>query len=148
MPIGFNNPPKKDFPNRKALRQCLDLLAKQYQKKILNLQFVFVSDDELLEMNRNYLNHNYYTDIITFDQSEDERKIEGDVFISVDRVLENALNYKTGKKEEFVRVCCHGLLHLCGLKDKSPRQTKEMRLAESQGILLYNDLSEKANTAP
>lgn len=85
-----------------------------------DISFIFCSDDYLLEINKQYLNHDYFTDIITFDYVENNL-ISGDIFISCDRVKENALEYKTGFTDELSRVIIHGVLHLLGYKDKSEK---------------------------
>lgn len=91
----------------------------------------WVNDDELLEMNRKFLNHNYYTDIITFDYSRG-KKISGELFISEDRVVENAKKEITPFNQERDRVIAHGVLHLLGFKDKTEKEQEEMRLKEDQ----------------
>lgn len=95
----------------------LNEVAKQEGKKILELSYVFCSDDYLLQINQEYLNHDTLTDIVTFDNSEDPKKIEGDIFISIDRVKENGEKLGTSETE-LERVMVHGLLHLLGYKDK------------------------------
>ncbi len=99
--------------------------------KLGDINYIFCSDEYLLNVNKQYLNHNYYTDIITFDNTEDENKISGDIFVSIDRVKENAMNHKFEFDEELRRVLIHGILHLCGYKDKTPKQKKEMRNKEN-----------------
>lgn len=91
----------------------------------------WVNDDELLEMNRKFLNHNYYTDIITFDYSRG-KKISGELFISEDRVVENANKETIPFEQERDRVIAHGVLHLLGFKDKTEKEQEEMRLKEDQ----------------
>lgn len=144
MAITFTTPPKHSFPDRKILKVCLKETALLYQKKIKELNYVFVSDEELLEMNQQYLQHNEYTDIITFDNADDQRSIEGDVFISKDRVDENGQLLGNGVLNEYCRVVSHGLLHLCGLKDKSPEDAAAMRSAEDAFIARYWSASQKA----
>ena len=91
----------------------------------------WVNDDELLEMNNRFLNHNYYTDIITFDYSRG-KKISGELFISEDRVVENANKETIPFEQERDRVIAHGVLHLLGFKDKTEQEQEEMRLKEDQ----------------
>ena len=91
----------------------------------------WVNDEELLEINRRFLNHNYYTDIITFDYSRG-KKISGELFISEDRVVENAKKEITPFNQERDRVIAHGVLHLLGFKDKTEKEQEEMRLKEDQ----------------
>lgn len=95
-----------------------------------DIAVVFCSDDYLLKVNQDFLNHDYYTDIITFDYCEKGR-INGDLLISLDRVLENSSKENTGFQDELYRVIFHGLLHLCGFKDKSKKDIEMMRLKES-----------------
>jgi len=94
-----------------------------------DVSVVFCSDDYLLEVNRQYLKHDYYTDIITFDYTEDDL-ISGDLFISVDRVRENALTFNQTFIEEINRIMVHGVLHLCGYEDKEPDHKAEMTAKE------------------
>jgi len=139
MAITFTSAPRKNFPDRKVLKSCLQETASSYNKKITELSYVFVSDDELLEMNVQFLQHDYFTDIITFDNSEEANVLEGDIFISKDRVDENGKNLGSGVLEEYCRVVVHGLLHLCGLKDKSEPETNAMRKAEEVFISMYRE---------
>jgi rRNA maturation RNase YbeY len=101
------------------------------QKSLGEITMIFCSDDYLLEMNRTHLNHDYYTDIITFDYSVDD-EVSGDLFISVDRVADNAQELDNSFTDELNRVCVHGLLHLCGFKDKSPEDELLMRAKEDE----------------
>jgi len=103
------------------------------------LSFVFCSDDFLLDINKRYLNHSTLTDIITFDLSTQEKNIEGDIYISVPRVAENADKFKELFEEELRRVMIHGLLHLCGYGDKSKAQKMQMRQKESAYLSLYSN---------
>jgi rRNA maturation RNase YbeY len=104
---------------------------------IETITFIHCSDDELLEINRQYLDHDYYTDIITFDNSEKMGELEGDIFVSVDRVRENALTLKVEEGTELTRVLAHGLLHLMGYKDKTKEEASLMRSKEEEAIELY-----------
>ena len=110
-------------------------VVKQYSLELGDVAVVFCSDDHLLEMNKQYLHHDYYTDIITFDYTEGG-VVSGDLFISVDRVAENASDLKIEFTDELHRVCVHGLLHLCGLKDKSEADELKMREAEDSALKL------------
>jgi rRNA maturation RNase YbeY len=136
MAIGFHNSPRKNFPSKKTLKEVLVKVAHIEGFKIKNLQYIFVSDEELLEINRSYLNHDDLTDIITFDQSDEAGKIEGDIYISKERVEENGLQFD-GILPEFLRVMGHGLLHLCGYKDKTKDQIQKMREKEAEFIQLF-----------
>lgn len=108
------------------------------EKHILgDINYIFCSDDELLDINLRHLNHNTYTDIITFDYTE-AKKINSDIFISVDRVAENATKFKVSFEEELHRVMIHGILHLCGYKDKSKADSELMRKQENASLKLFN----------
>jgi len=98
--------------------------AEGYRLKELN--YIFCSDSYLLQINRQYLNHDTYTDIITFDNSADEKSIVGDIFISIDRIRENAAKFKVTETDELHRVIIHGALHLLGYDDKKPADKKKM----------------------
>ncbi len=106
------------------------------KKEMGNLNFVFTSDEEILKTNVQYLKHNTYTDIITFDYCEG-KKINGDIIISVERVKENADKFKTDFETEIKRVIIHGVLHLCGYKDKSEKDAKIMRGKENAALKKY-----------
>jgi rRNA maturation RNase YbeY len=114
----------------------LNEVAKQEGKKILELSYVFCSDDYLLQINKEYLNHDTLTDIVTFDNSEDPKKIEGDIFISIDRVKENGEKLGTSATE-LERVMVHGLLHLLGYKDKKKEDKALMTEKEDFYIKQY-----------
>ena len=114
----------------------LNEVAKQEGKKILELSYVFCSDDYLLQINQAYLNHDTLTDIVTFDNSEDPKKIEGDIFISIDRVKENGEKLGTSETE-LERVMVHGLLHLLGYKDKKKEDKALMTEKEDFYIKQY-----------
>ena len=135
--IRFSQAPRNGFPDRDRLRECLKETVILHQFRLAELQYTFVSDEELLEMNAQFLDHDYYTDILTFDLSENEGDIEGDIYISRDRVRENAQNAGVSTEDEFCRVIGHGLLHLCGLKDKTTAEQAAMREAEDRFISLY-----------
>ena len=102
-----------------------------------NVDYVFCTDSFLLEMNRQYLNHDTYTDIITFPLSKPGEPIESEIYISVDRIRENAGSFGTGFQSELLRVIFHGALHLCGYKDKTREQSFEMRSKEEQYLKAY-----------
>ena len=106
-----------------------------YSKELGDVNYIFCSDDYLLEINKEHLNHDYYTDIITFDYCEMD-VVSGDLFISVDRVKDNAENLNVVFLDELHRVMAHGVLHLCGLGDKSETEEIRMRKAEDDALLL------------
>lgn len=101
---------------------------------LVELNYIFCTDEYLLDINQQYLQHDYYTDIITFDNSENENEIEGDIFISVERVKENAKDLNLPFLKELKRVMAHGVLHLCGYGDKTPDEIALMRKKEDEAI--------------
>ena len=111
-------------------------IVEQEGYQLENLNYIFCSDEYLYKMNQEYLDHNTYTDIITFDNSEIEKTIESDIFISIDRVKENSLSQKTDFGNELARVLIHGVLHLMGWGDKTEALKKEMRLKEDACLSL------------
>ncbi len=123
--------------DRTRLKQFIPSIFLKEKKKLKSLNYIFCSDDYLLEINKSYLNHDYYTDIITFNLSEPPLPVEGDIYISIDRVRDNAQTHKTSIKEELHRVIFHGALHLCGYKDKAAKDKKRMRLAEDSYLGIY-----------
>jgi rRNA maturation RNase YbeY len=129
----FEDRPKPNFFDNEKLKQwLLDTLA-QYGKEVKVINYIFCSDDYVLQINQEYLNHDYYTDIITFPYQQD-KMIESDIFISLDRVYENADTMQVTKKQELLRVIVHGVLHLCGLKDKTDDDVYQMRKAEDDAL--------------
>ena len=110
-------------------------VADTYQKKVGEVGYLFCDDEHILEVNREYLGHDYYTDIITFDYCEGNT-ISGDLVISLDTVRTNAEKYRKDYDEELHRVIIHGILHLCGLNDKGPGERKQMEAAENRALAL------------
>lgn len=110
-------------------------VARTYDKRVGDIAYIFCSDERILEVNREYLQHDYYTDIITFDYSEGE-VISGDLFISLDTVRTNAAQFDADYAEELYRVIIHGILHLCGIDDKGPGERELMEKAENSALLL------------
>ena len=113
-----------------ALKKWIKDVIESHEKKVGKIAYVFCSDEYLLNMNREYLKHDYYTDVITFDNTEDN-KISGEVYISVDRVAENAKTYNTESTEIF-RVIIHAILHMLGYDDKTDKDKEAMRAAEDR----------------
>jgi probable rRNA maturation factor len=122
--------------NESEIKKWIIKILKKENKQAGNISFLFCTDKYLLEINRQFLKHDYYTDIITFDYTEKET-IEGEIFISIDRVRENALIYKQPLQQELLRTIIHGILHLCGFKDKTPADKKRMRLKENEALNLH-----------
>ena len=114
-------------------------VASGYDRLIGTLNYVFSDDEKILETNRNFLNHDYYTDIITFDYSTGNR-VGGDIIISLDTVKSNAREYAVSFEDELHRVIVHGLLHLCGLKDKTLEERREMEAAEDKALDNLKDI--------
>jgi rRNA maturation RNase YbeY len=124
------------FISKTTLKQNLKTLAKSEGKTLKDISVVFTDDDYLLEVNKQYLNHDYYTDVITFDYSVFP-EVSGDIMISLDRVKDNAETLSVSFQEELNRVVYHGLLHLCGYKDKSAADEKLMRTKENYYLELF-----------
>jgi rRNA maturation RNase YbeY len=138
MSISFNQADSKvALANRVALKSFIEKRVKKEGYSIETLTYVFCSDKYLLKMNKDFLSHNYYTDIISFDLSETPGNLIGEVYISVDRVKDNAKTHGTSLKEELHRVIFHGALHFCGYKDKKPTDTKKMRQMEDLWLAAY-----------
>ena len=136
--ISFNKADKSiTLGNRVALKAFLEKQLKKEGIQIECLQYVFCSDKYLLDINKQFLNHDYYTDIISFDLSETKGVLIGDIYISVDRVKENAKTMNTTQGNELLRVIFHGALHFCGYKDKKPADAKLMRSMEDKWIRAY-----------
>lgn len=129
------------FPQKKGLKQFIEQLFKSEKKSLYELTYVFCSDEYLLTINRDFLQHDYYTDIITFDLSEQPKQIIGEIYISLDRIKDNAKTLNTSIKEETLRVIFHGALHLCGYKDKSRTDIIKMRSKEDHYLNQYRSKS-------
>jgi rRNA maturation RNase YbeY len=125
-----------NLPAKVKTKLWIKKIVESEKKQLGQLNFVFTSDEEILKKNVQYLKHNTYTDIITFDYCEG-KKINGDVIISVERVKENAEKFKTDFETEIKRVIIHGVLHLCGYKDKSEKDSKLMRSKENAALKKY-----------
>ena len=102
-----------------------------------SLSYIFCADEYLLQVNRDFLKHDYYTDIISFDLSKDNKLVDGEIYISIDRVRDNATELGLSFSEELHRVIFHGALHLCGFKDKLPKDIKLMRSKEDHYLSKY-----------
>ena len=138
MSISFNKADKNTtLAKRSVLKAFIERSLKKEGLRIERLQYIFCSDKYLLGINKSYLQHDYYTDIISFDLSETKRKLIGEVYISIDRVKDNAKTHKTSLKEELLRVIFHGALHFCGYKDKKPADIKKMRSQEDKWLKSY-----------
>ena len=118
------------FNEKKKLKAAVAGLMKDEGKSFVSLDYIFCSDEYLLEINQNFLNHDDLTDIITFDLSDNKEKLKGEIYISVERVLDNSLLFNSRFRDELARVVFHGALHLCGYKDKSKKELVEIREKE------------------
>lgn len=125
------------FPSRGALKGFLKGLFKKEGKRIDTINYIFCTDAYLLELNKSHLKHNTYTDIITFELSAKNEPVLADIYISVERVKENARLFQAGLQQELHRVIFHGALHLCGYKDKSKEQALQMRSMEEHYLRKY-----------
>jgi len=126
---------KLPFPQKTST--WIKTICKSDGYDIGDLSYIFCSDDYLLEINKQYLDHDYYTDIITFDNSEEDGKVEADIYVSVDRVRENAAEFGSDFETEMHRVLIHGLLHLIGYNDTSDELKAQMRAKEDECLLLF-----------
>ncbi len=122
--------------NQNVISQWVSDTIDIHNSQIVEINYIFCSDQYLLEINKKHLNHDYYTDIITFDNSEQSGNIESDIFISIDRVQENANEQSTEFEQELHRVMIHGVLHLLGFKDKSEEEKQVMREKEDACLSL------------
>ncbi|MBR6035841.1 MAG: rRNA maturation RNase YbeY [Bacteroidaceae bacterium] len=131
---------------RRDISAWIKAVAATYGKRVGDIGYIFCNDDKILEVNRQYLQHDYYTDIITFDYSDDalltgrQDTIAGDLFISLDTVRTNAEQQGTTYDEELHRVIIHGILHLCGINDKGPGEREVMEAEENKALKLLNKL--------
>ena len=138
MAIQFSFQTNYPLKSRTKIKQWIKQVIEAKGKKTGNITYIFCDDEYLLQVNKQYLQHDYYTDVITFDYVENDL-ISGDIFISTDRVRENALAFGSSETEELHRVIIHGALHLLGLKDKSEKEASQMRQAENETLKLLNE---------
>ena len=120
---------------KKAVGNWIRKVASLYGKRTGDISYIFCSDEKILEVNKQYLQHDYYTDIISFDYTEGT-KISGDLFISLDTVKSNSENFGTDYTEELHRIIIHGILHLCGINDKGPGEREIMTQKENEALAL------------
>jgi probable rRNA maturation factor len=122
---------------RTRLKNFIPQIFKKHRVAFESLNYIFCSDEYLLQINKEHLQHNFYTDIITFHLSTKGSPLIGEIYISTERVRDNANTLGTSLKEELHRVIFHGALHLCGYKDKQPKEIKQMRQAENNCLEMY-----------
>ena len=139
MEIRFFNDGCSYMPReRRKIREWLVETAIEEGFLITDINYIFCSAERLLEMNRQYLGHDYFTDVITFDYGDRKQRIaSGDIFIDVETVADNARIYKSTRRAEMLRVIVHGLLHLCGQKDKTPRTEAQMHCKEDKYLAMF-----------
>ena len=121
--------------NQLAVNEWIEQVARNHNRVVGPLTYIFCSDEKILEVNRQFLQHDYFTDVITFDYSSHKR-ISGDIFISLDTVRSNAELFQRAYNEEFMRVVIHGVLHLCGINDKGPGEREIMEAHENAALAL------------
>ena len=122
---------------RKDTTAWIKAVAQTYERKVGEVGYMFVNDEKILEINNEYLGHDYYTDVITFDYDEDD-VVNGDIVISLDTVRTNAELFDKAFEDELYRVIIHGILHLCGLNDKGPGEREIMEKAENKALEMRN----------
>ena len=128
---------------KKAVGDWIRKVASLYGKRTGDISYIFCSDEKILEVNKQYLQHDYYTDIISFDYTEGT-KISGDLFISLDTVKSNSENFGTDYTEELHRIIIHGILHLCGINDKGPGEREIMTQKENEALALLLEEDRKS----
>jgi rRNA maturation RNase YbeY len=133
----FFNKVKVSLKNRSGLKKRIEGIFKEEGKNLESVNYVFCSDKQILKINKEYLKHNFYTDILSFELSEPGAPIFAEIYISIDRVKDNAKRISESIKSELYRVMFHGALHLCGYKDKSKREQIEMKLKEDYYLQKY-----------
>ena len=136
--IHFNFLIATSLKDRGRLKKFIGKMLKKEGRRLAKLQYIFCSDEYLLVINREYLRHDFFTDIITFDLSGKGQPIDAEIYVSVERVRANAAEYESSFRRELHRVIFHGVLHLCGYKDKKPKDAKLMRQMEDKWLVLYD----------
>ena len=124
--------------HRRETTKWLRQVAASYGRKIGDVAYIFCDDKKILEVNKQFLQHDYYTDVITFDYDEDDT-ISGDIFISLDTVRSNSEQFHTDYEQELHRVIVHSILHLCGINDKGPGEREVMEAAENKALSLLKE---------
>ena len=135
--VGVNMP----LINECFIQEWIKQIASKYERRAGEIAYIFCSDKKILEVNRTYLQHDYYTDIITFDYCKSDL-ISGDLFISLDTVKSNSEQFNTPYQEELHRTIIHGILHLCGINDKGPGEREIMEQAENEALAIYKSIAQ------
>lgn len=138
----FNNEVNFDLKSKLLIRRWIKTVAEQYNKRCKDINIIFCSDPALLEINKQFLGHDYYTDIITFDYCEGD-KLSGELYISIDTVRANAVEYEQTFETELHRVIIHGILHLIGFDDHQENDIIQMRRGEEEALKLLGTLLSK-----
>ena len=125
--------------NQGVVSQWIEAVARSFNKSVGELAYIFCNDEKILEVNREFLNHDYFTDIITFDYSN-RRRIAGDMFISLDTVRSNAELFSKNYDDELMRVVIHGVLHLVGINDKGEGEREIMEKHENEALEMLRDI--------
>lgn len=125
--------------NQGRIARWVEAVAATYGKRVGTINYIFVDDERILEVNRQFLGHDYYTDIITFDYTQG-RILSGDLYISLDTVRTNAEGIRVAYEQELSRVIIHGVLHLCGINDKGPSEREIMEAAENRALEILSQL--------
>lgn len=128
-------------PKLRRTKQIIELIFKKERTLVTRIDYIFCSDKYLLGLNEKFLNHNYYTDILTFSLNAPDEPVSSEIYISLDRVKENSEKFKVSVQEELLRVIIHGALHLCGFADKTISQKQKMRKLETYYINQYKSVS-------
>lgn len=123
-----------NYSPKSKLKEMVTTIFAKEQIACKQIDYIFCSDDYLLNINQNHLQHDYYTDIITFPLSDKDKSVEAEIYISIDRIKDNSKTQATTFKNELKRVIAHGALHLCGYKDKTKADQKQMRKKEEEYI--------------
>lgn len=139
MAVSFSEECSFRLKDRLKIKRWIKQVVENYGYKLGEISYVFCSDERILEVNKQYLSHDFYTDIITFDYVEKER-VSGDIFISIDRVEENAKDFNVTFQQELLRVIIHGVLHLLGFEDHSQEEQQIMRQKENEAIALWDKM--------
>jgi len=137
LAIWFHSESRFNISQKRRLKKWISIVIREKGFSIGTINYSFLDDDGLLEMNKKFLNHDYYTDIISFDYS-DQNMISGDIYISVDRIKDNANKFDCSFNDELERVIIHGVLHFLGFKDKTQNESLNMRQAESDCLQILN----------
>ncbi len=135
--ISFNYEMEFELPNEAQFSNWISRVIISEDKKEGDINYIFCDDDFILDINQKYLNHDYYTDIISFDYSVGN-ELHGDIFVSVDRVRENAEDFNVSFDDELKRVIIHGVLHYCGYMDKSELEERTMRAKEEEKMAMFH----------